>query len=133
MTDQEHVAARAVPALDFGVDLGHQRADRIDHPQAACIGGKFDRPGRAVGGQHCDRACWNIVDFPHEDRAKLLQPFHHRAVVDNRAAHVNRRAMAGQGLFHGIDRTLNPGAEPARIGQQDPPRRLAFLPGCHGH
>ena len=119
MADQQDMTARAVPAFDFAVDLGDQRTDRIDYPQPSALRGKFNRAGAAMGGKNRYGAFRHFIDFLNEDCAQTFQPGHYRLVVDNRPAYEYRCTVQFQGLLNRVDRPLDPGAEPARIGQQN--------------
>ena len=119
MADQQDVAARAVPAFNLCMNLGDQRANRVDYPQRAALCGQSDRTGTAMGGQDRDSAFRHFIDFLNEDRTQTFQAGHNRLVVDNCPAHEYRCAVQFQRLLNRVDRPLDPGAEPARIGEQN--------------
>lgn len=93
MADKDDVPSPAVPAVNFGMNLGNQRADRVHDVQTACLGRRFHPPRAAMRGQYRDGARRNVVDLLDEDRALPFQLLDHQLVVDDRTANENRRAI----------------------------------------
>ena len=118
MADEDHMAARTMMARHLAVDLGDERADRIEPGQPPPIGLGGDGAGNAVRGHDDDGAIGNLIQLLDEDRPLRLERAHHGEIVDDRPADIDRRAVAGQRGFHRLDRPANPGAEAARRSEQ---------------
>jgi len=101
------------------VNLGHQRASGVNDLEAA----------RLAGFAHCRRNTVSAVDdalpgrdffnFIDEDSALLGQLIDYKAVMDDFAAHVNRRSESVEGYLYDVNGADNSGAETARLEQQD--------------
>ena len=124
VADQDHLVAPGGVALALVVHLGHQRAGGIDHREAALVRGALDRLGDAMRAEHRDRSLRDLVDLVHEARALALQRLDHVPVVDDLVADVDRRPEAGQRPLDDLDRALDAGTEPARLGEDDTQRGL---------
>ena len=70
--ERDEMAAVGV-APRLGVDLVHERARRVDDPQAAPLRVLLDRRRDAVRGEDADRAGRDLVLRLDEDRAELLE------------------------------------------------------------
>ena len=132
MADQQDVAARPVPTFDFGMDFGHERANGVNDPQVPVLGSQLDRTRTAMSGQDRNRACGDLMDVLHKDRALPFEPFHYCSVMDDCAAHIHRVSVPLQGLLDGFNCPLHPGTETARIGQQHAPRAAIDHAGRDG-
>ena len=78
------------------------------------------RRGHAVGREHHDGALGHLVGLVDEDRARCGQRLHDVHVVHDLVAYVHRCAVLLECALHGLDRTIDPGAVSARLGQQHP-------------
>src|SRR6201999_4616762 len=101
------------------VHLGHQRAGRVDRPQAALGGVVVDYRGDAVGGEDDGRALRHLGLLVDEDRARGGQFLDHVLVVDDLLAHVDGGAVEGQGALDRLHGPVDAGAVTARGGQED--------------
>ena len=63
-------------------------------------------------------ALGHFVDAIDKNRALLLQFLHHKAVVDDLLAHINRRPKGLERNPDNVDRPHHPGAESPRLQQQ---------------
>ena len=86
---------RRVLLLGLDVDLGDQRAGRVEMEEIAARGLGRHRLGHAMRRKHHRRAViGDFVEFLDEDRALGLQILHHRPVVDDLMPDVDRRAKS---------------------------------------
>ena len=91
-----------------------------------------------MGGKHDRGPAGDLVELLDEHRALGLEAPDHVEVVDDLAAHVDRRAEPLEGPLDDLDRPLDPGAERARrrqdhlvAGRPPPPSaRAAAAPGA---
>ena len=133
--DQQDVVVVRGEALGLVVDLGHQRAGRVDRLQAALGGLVVHHRGDAVGGEHDRLALGHLVELLDEDRAAGLEVRDHVLVVHDLLAHVDRRAVEVERLLdrdHGaVDaRRSSHAARPAaRRGQPRRARGRSAYPG----
>ena len=119
VAEQEHGAALLGVAADFLVHLGDQRAGGVDEAQPAVDRLRAHLRRDPVSGEDDPRAVGHLIELLDEDRAALLEILHDVSVVHDLAAHVDRCAEAFERRGHGVDRTLDTGAERARRGEQD--------------
>src|SRR5471030_44723 len=119
VADHDDFAALAAHLGHFDVDLGDQRASRIENAQAARFRLGPHRLRHSVRGKHQRIAGRYIVEVFDEDRALVAQVFHHIGVVDDFVAHINRRAELLQRALDDFDRAVDAGAESTRLGQQN--------------
>ena len=117
MSDQDHGPALADIALALVMNLGHQRACRIDHRQAAVGGLALDVLRHAMRAEDRHRPVGNFGDVLDEARAFGLQGFDHVFVMDDLMPHIDRRAVFLQRALDDVDRPHDAGAEAARLGQ----------------
>ena len=125
MADEHDVVAALVVKLRFLVDLGDERAGRIEEEHVARRGIRRHRLRHAVGGED-DRpvAFRDLVELFHEDGALGTKAFHHEFVVHDLVPHVDGRAVFLQRQFHDLDRPVDACAEAARSAQQNRQFRL---------
>lgn len=83
-----------------------------------------------VRGEYDDGALGNVFQVFDEDDAALLEGADDPLVVDDRVAHVERRAVRLQGEIDDLDRERDPGAEPSGGGQEDSIHWLSLLRGA---
>ena len=102
------------------VDLGDQRAGRVDRAQAARGGVLVDRRGDAVGGEDDHLALRDLGLLLDEDRAALGELLDHVLVVDDLLADVDGRAVQVERLLDRLDGTVDAGAVAARRGRAGP-------------
>ena len=112
VADVEDGVALAGPDLELVVDLGDQRADRIDHHPPVGPGRGHHLGGRAVGRQHERGAGRHLVDVVDEDHALGAELVDHVPVVDDLVVAVDRRLEDPDHPGQGLDGLLHPGAEP---------------------
>ena len=113
----------------LAVDLGHQRAGRVDRLQAAALGLGVDRRRDAVGGEDGDRALGDrVVELLDEDRAALAQLLDDVLVVHDLLAHVDRRAVELERALDGLHGAVDAGAVAARGGEQELLEGAAIAP-----
>jgi hypothetical protein len=122
VADQDDGAALAHVALGLVVDLGDQRARRVEHRQVAGGRGLDHRLGDAVGAEHGMGAVRHLGQLLDEDGALGLQAVHDMAVVHDLVADIDRRLVFLDGPLDDVDRPHHAGAETARLGQDDPAR-----------
>ncbi len=117
----EHDRVAVGRELDgLAVDLGDERARRVDRAQPARPGLGMDRRRHAVGGEDRDRALGDLVaELVDEDRPALGQLLDHVLVVDDLLAHVDGRAVELERALDGLDGAIDAGAVAARRGEQD--------------
>ena len=106
------------PHLRLVVDLGHERADRVDDEPVVLAGRGHDLGRRAVGREHERRARRDVVDVVDEDHAEAAEPVDHEAVVDDLVVAVDGRLEDPDHPRERLDRHLDPGTEAARLGEQ---------------
>ena len=105
----------------FLVDLGDERAGRVENEDIAC----WPRPRARCFGTPCAEKTTgrfglrDLLQLLDEDRALRLQALHHVAVVHDLVAHIDGRAEALERLLDDLDRALHPGAEAARGAEQN--------------
>jgi hypothetical protein len=118
--DHNHGPATPRVRGDFQVHLGHERTRRIQEPQAARPGLFVDRRRHAVRAEHDHRAWRDVAELFDEDRAHAAQPFDDVVVVDDFVPDVHGRSECVERTFDDADGPVNPGAEAARVRQEDP-------------
>jgi hypothetical protein len=119
VADQDHVAALARVARDLHVHLGHQRAGRVEHAQAASARLRLHRLGDPVRAEDHGGVGRDLVELLDEHGAEAAQAVHHEPVVHDLVAHVDRRAEQLDGALDDVDGAVHARAEAARIGEQD--------------
>ena len=120
VADQDDRVALGGELQRLAVDLGHQRARRVDRPQLAALGVRVDRGRDAVGGEDGDRALGDrVVELVDEDRAALAQRLDDVLVVHDLLAHVDRRAVQLERALDGLDGAIDAGAVAARGREQE--------------
>ena len=86
--DQYHGAIFVGIALDLEMDLGHQRAGRIDHAQAAIFGAIPFARRDAMSAENHALAFGHLIEGFDENRAFLFEGLEHEAVVHYLMAHI---------------------------------------------
>ena len=120
MADEDDRVAVAGELHGLAVDLGHQRAGRVDRAQRAPLGLRVDGRRHAVGGEDRHRALGDrVVELLDEDGAALAQLLDHVLVVDDLLAHVDRGAVELERALDGLHGAVDAGAVAARRGQQE--------------
>ena len=103
----------------LAVDLGHQRARRVDRAQLPALGVGVHGRRDAVGGEDGDRALGDrVLELVDEDRAALAQGLDDVLVVHDLLAHVDRRAVQLERALDGLDGAVDARAVAARRGEQ---------------
>jgi hypothetical protein len=72
-----------------------------------------------VGGEHDRAAGWHVVDVVDEHHSLTLEALDHDPVVDDLVVAVHRRVERVHHPGEGLDRHLDAGTEPSRLGEQD--------------
>ena len=118
VADVDDPVALARPHPHLVVDLGHQRAHRVDHVAALGPGRRDHLGSRAVGRQHDRRAVGHVGDVVDEDHAQRLEAIDHHLVVDDLVVAVHGRLEGPHHPRQRLDRHLHAGAEAARRRQE---------------
>src|SRR5699024_9818574 len=118
VADEDDVPVLGGKTLGLLVDLGDERAGRVDRLELTLLGLLVYSGGDAVRGEDDDGSLGDLIGFFHEDRASLLQRAHHVGVVHDLFANVDRGAVLFQGLFDGDDRSVDTGAVASGVGKQ---------------
>ena len=92
VADQNHLAAAATVATDFGVDLGDQRTGGVKDLEATPCCLLLHRPGDAVSAENHGRTVRNLIQFLNEDRATPPQIIDDETVMHDFMADIDRRA-----------------------------------------
>ena len=119
MADEQDVAALLDQALGLAMNLGNQRAGRVDIGEAAILRRGRDRFGHAMSGKHDRPVVRHLVELVDEHRAEVSQAVDDEAVVDDFVPHIDRRAEALERELDDLDRPVDAGAEAARRRDQD--------------
>ena len=119
VADHDDLAALLAHLGDLDVHLGHQRAGRVEHLQAARLGLAPHRLRHAVRAEDHGAAGGHLVQLLDEHRALGAQVVDHEPVVHDLVAHVDRRAELRERALDDRDGAVDAGAEAARIGEQD--------------
>ena len=119
VADHHDVEAVLAHLRDFHMHLGHQRARRVEHAQAARLGFRAHGLRHAVRAENHRTAVGHFVQVLDEDRAFLAQILDDVGVVHDLVAHVDRRAELLDGPLDDLDRAVDAGAEAARLREQD--------------
>src|SRR2546428_611931 len=117
VTHVHDLEALADPGLHLVVDLGHERAYRVDDYTAARLRGLHHLGGGAVGRQHDGTARGHVGDVVDEHHPEVFEALDHELVVDDLVVAVHRRLEGPDHAGQGLDRHLDPGAEAAGRGQ----------------
>ena len=104
----------------LAVDLGDQRAGRIDIGEAAVLA---LRPGTDLGTPCAEnttgRSSGTSSSSSTNTAPELAQPVDDEAVVDDLVADIDRRAEPLERELDDLDRAVDAGAKAARRGDQD--------------
>ena len=93
------------------MDLGHQRAHRVDHVPAPFDGRGHYFGCRAVSREH-DRAAFGyFADVVNENHTRGFETLNHQLVVDNLVVAVHGRFKCPDHPGKRLDSHLHPGAE----------------------
>src|ERR687888_2596670 len=93
-------------AAGLGVDLGHERADRVNDPQPALPAVLAHRRRHAVSGEHADLPRWNLFLGIDEDRAHALEALDDMVVVDDLVPDIHGRAVPLKQALDDLDRAV---------------------------
>ena len=132
MAHQDDVVVLLREAHGLAVNLGHERAGRVDRGEVTGGGGHVDGRGDAVRGEDDASALGDFVSLLHEDRAALSQRLDDELVVDDLLAHVHGRAVQLEGLLDDVDGAVHSGAVSAGSRQEDAAIALAVGGGQGG-
>jgi hypothetical protein len=119
MADQDQRAPGGHILAPLHVNLGDERAGRVQHVEAARFRVAFDRLGDAMRAENRHGALGHFIEFFDETRAFLTQIVDHVAIVDNFVAHVHGRAVLLQRPIDNLDCTNNARAKAAGLGKDD--------------
>ena len=119
MTDEHGFGALATGAMDFHMNLGHQRASRIEHLESAGLGHLAYRLGDAVGGEDDDAVVRHLIQLLDEDGARLLELVHHVAVVHHFMTDIDGGTELLQRALDDADGAVDTGTEATGICEQD--------------
>ena len=119
VADEDDRVALGGELQRLAVDLGDERAGRVDRLQAALGGVGVDRGRDAVGGEDGDRALGDrVVELLDEDGAAGAQLLDDVLVVDDLLAHVDGRAVQLERALDGLHGAVDAGAVAARGGEE---------------
>jgi hypothetical protein len=118
-TDHDDLAATLAHPRDFDMDLGHQRARGIEHPETARLRLGAHRARDAMGAEHDRAAGRDVCQLVDEYRALRLQAVDDELVVDHFVANVDRRPELRQRLLDDRDRAVDTCAKTPGIGEND--------------
>jgi len=116
MADEDHRPAAGGILAPLDVDLGDERAGRVQHPQGARAGIGLDRARHAVRTEDRHRLRRHFVQVFDEHGALGAQAVDHRLVVDDFVAHVHGRTMPFERALDDLDGSDDARAKPARLG-----------------
>ena len=119
VADQDDRVSLRGELLGLDVDLGDQRAGRVDRAQPTLGGADVNARGDAVGREHHRRALGHLGLGFDEDRAAITQFLDDVLVVDDLLADVDRSAVQLERPLDGLDGTVDAGAVAARRRQED--------------
>ena len=119
MADQDDLAALIGVALALDMHLRDERAGGVDHGQPALAGSPLDLARHPMRAEDRHRPRWHLVDLIDEHGALCVQPLDHMAVMDDLVAHIDGRPVFLQGALDNLDRSFDPRAEAAGLGQHD--------------
>ena len=120
VADEDDRVALGGELLGLDVDLGDQRAGRVDREQAALARrSAWTRRRDAVGGEDDRGALGDLGLLLDEDRAALAQLLDHVLVVDDLLAHVDGRAVELERALDGLHGPVDARAVAARARAQE--------------
>jgi hypothetical protein len=122
MPDQDDSEAEPRVANGLQVDLGHERAGRVDHREPPSDGVPPHLGGNAVSGKNYRLAVGNVGQLVDEAYASGNELLHDVSVVDDLPAHVHGAVHGGQCEIHDVDRADDTRAETPR-GREEHGRR----------
>jgi len=99
------------------MDLGHQRAGRVDHAELAILGAIPFGGRDAVSAEDDALTLGDLVEALDKNRALFFERFEHEAVVHYLMAHIERTTVRAQCAAHGLDCTINASTKAARLRQ----------------
>ena len=117
VADVEDGVALAAAHLELVVHLGDERAHGVDHDATPGPGRFDDLGGRTVGAQHERRTGGHGGHVVDEDHPLVAEALDDVAVVHDLVVAVHRRLEDPDHPGQGLDRLLDAGAEPPRLGQ----------------
>ncbi len=132
MADQDDLPSRRLVPVDFGMDLGDQRAGGVEIEHVAPLGLAGHRTGHAMSREDHRPVVRRVAQVLDEHRAQGPQPLDHVAVVHDLMADIDRRPILLDGALHDLDRPVDAGAEASRAGQEDGQPPLGSRSGVHG-
>jgi len=111
VTYEEDMAAVLDQPLSLAMDFRDERTGRIHELQApvARVGG--NGLGDAVRRKNDRSVIRNLIKLRHKNRAHVLEPIDHEAVMDDLVAHVDRGAETLERKLDDLDRAVDAGAE----------------------
>ena len=134
VADQQDVVVLRGEAHGLVVDLGHQRAGRVDRLQRAHLGLAVHLRRDAVGGEDHGLTGRDLVELLDEDRAARLEVGDDVLVVDDLLADVDRGAVEVERLLDRDDGAVDTGAvAPWRRQQHGLLGRLRRQDRRHAH
>src|SRR5262249_13811887 len=111
----------------LAVDLGHQRAGRVDRAQAPLVGPGAHAGGNTVRREHADRALGHFGLLLDEDRPSLAQLGDDVLVVHDLLAHIHRRAVQLERAFDRLNGAIDARTVAARSRQEKLLNRVGHL------
>ena len=119
VADQDDRVALGGELAGLDVDLGDQRAGRVDRAQPALLRVLVDAGRDAVGGEDDHLALGDLGLLLDEDRPALLELVHDVLVVDDLLAHVDGLAVEVERVLDRLHGAIDARAIAARRRKQD--------------
>ena len=116
MPDENRFRAFFTGARHLHMYFGHQRTSGIKDFQAAIFGFLTYCLRHSVGGENDYRAVRHFTEFFHENGTAFTQAVHHKTVMYDFVAYINRRTMNFQRQFNNTDGTIDAGTKTAWVG-----------------
>ena len=121
VADVDDAVALPGAHLHLVVDLGDQRAHRVDDVRTTSTGGFDDSGRRPVRRQHDRHADRHVADVVDEHHPEPLEALDDESVVDDLVVAVHGSRERPDHPGQRLDRHLDAGTEPSRFGEQHRP------------
>src|SRR3546814_6021866 len=128
MADQDHFTAFSRIELDLDMDLGDQRAGRIEDRQLALARLLTHRLRNAVRRENASRTFRHFIDFLDEHRALGAQTLDDETVMHDFMTHIDRRTQHFERTLDDLDCPIDSSPKAARMGKQNITQDPAFPP-----
>ena len=119
VADKHGFGALATGAMDFHVNLGHQRTGGIKYLEGAGLGHLAHCLGHAVSRKDDDAVVRHLVQLLDEDSARIFQLVHHIPVMHHFVADIDGGTELLQRALDNTDGAIDTGAKTARVSEQN--------------